>query len=156
MMNLAAAIAEDPEVLAASQELFGTGLKVIVWAYGAEMPSIKDAPFLWIYAEHVENEDVDADQIFSVGMIVAAALQGERGEKLISREIKKRSAESNGLVVNGSEKCEAFRDFLAARIREHYRPGAALRRIRRQEDDLSHFPLSWSEMFAEYVEFETV
>lgn len=157
ILNLATAIANDAEVLAKSKEAFGSGLKVIVGAYGDQVPGTADAPFLWVLPEAVENGEVDEDQSFAVELDIGAVVKGPDGEKYLKFEVMKRGENSNGLIVNGGAKLvEDFRDFLARKVIEEYRPGAILSRIRRVEEDLEHFPLSVAAMYLEFNEPETL
>lgn len=91
-----------------------------------------------------------------IHMIVGGLVTGPDGEKYVRVVGVERTDAANGLVVNGGNKIvEDLRDMILAIVREA-RAGAIVSRIRRAENDISHFPLEWAEMYVEYIEPESL
>lgn len=130
---------------------FGRGLDVHVGAYAAAVPGEKDAPFLWIVPTD-ENEAIKDDDLFEVRFVVAGLVKGASGEKVIENVVAPRTATTNGLTVNGGNAIvEALRDLCMGVVR-NAGAGAIVNRIRREENDISHFPLEWATFYVEYLE----
>lgn len=155
MRRLAHAIAADADVLAYSVEHFGRGLDVHVGAYPAGIPGVEDSPFVWITPKE-QNEDVNADEVFLVRVVVAGCVTGPSGEKVIQNVEIERAADRNGVTVNGgNEIVERLRDLVLAVARDA-KAGARVSAIRRDENDISHFPLEWAVAYVEYFEPEAL
>lgn len=155
MIRLAEAIQVSDEVAAYCREHFGRGLAINVGAYPSGIPGEDDSPFLWIQPKE-ENEEVAVDQTFTVRLVVAGLVKGPNGEKVIADIRAERTETSNGLTVNGGNKVvEDLRDLILAKVRAA-KCGAILQRIRREENDISHFPLEWATMFVEFTEPESL
>ena len=149
------AVCESAEVLNYCLANFGRGLAVHVGAYAKGIPCIQDTPFLWIIPQD-ENEAVNEDEVFTVRMTLGAAVLGPDGEKVITNEVIRRTDTSNGFVVNGANAIvEDLRDIIIGVIR-NAKAGARIRAIRREENDISHFPLEWATVFVEYFEPEAL
>ena len=149
------AVCESAEVLNYCLANFGRGLAVHVGAYARGIPGVEDTPFLWIIPQD-ENEAVNEDEVFTVRMTLGAAVLGPDGEKVITNEVIRRTDTSNGLVVNGGNAIvEDLRDIIIGMIR-NAKAGARIRAIRREENDISHFPLEWATIFVEYFEPEAL
>ena len=149
------AVCESAEVLNYCLANFGRGLAVHVGAYARGIPGVEDTPFLWIIPQD-ENEAVNEDEVFTVRMTLGAAVLGPDGEKVITNEVIRRTDTSNGLVVNGGNAIvEDLRDIIIGMIR-NAKAGARIRAIRREENDISHFPLEWATVFVEYFEPEAL
>lgn len=156
MINLAEAIRQSADVATYCSQHFGRALSIHVGAYPDGIPGEKDSPYLWIYAANDENDIVAADETFMVCMEVGGCVQGENGERKISRVIAERTAAVNGLTVNGgNEVVENLRDMILAIVRD-VRAGAYISRLWRLENDISHFPLEWAVIFAEFNEPEAL
>ena len=155
MNNAATAVCNSAEVLNYCVQHFKSGLDVHVGAYAAAVPGEKQSPFLWITAED-ENEAVKEDDLFSVRFVVAGLVKGEQGEKVIENIITPRTASANGLTLNGGNAIvEDLRDIIM-RIVRNANAGAIVNRIRREENDISHFPLEWATFYVEYLEPESL
>lgn len=155
MTNAAQAIAGSADVFNYCLENFGRGLAVHVGAYAQGVPDEKDSPFLWIIPVE-ENEAVNEDETFTVRMVVAGCVKGPDGEQYIENVIIPRTAAANGLTVNGGNKIvEDLRDMIIPIVR-NAKAGARVRAIRRQENDIAHFPLEWAEFFVSYLEPESL
>ena len=155
MTDAATAVRDSETVRAYAVQHFGRGLEINVGAYPQGIPGEADAPFLWLYAEG-ENEEVAADETFTVRAVVGALVQGPYGEKKIKSVVTERTATANGLVVNGGNKLvEDFRDIIMGVVREA-KAGAIVSKMRRTENDLSHFPLEWAEFEIDYFEPEAL
>ena len=151
MNNAATAVCESADVLNYCVAHFARGLDVHVGAYAAAVPGEKQSPFLWITAED-ENEAVKDDDLFSVRFVVAGLVKGENGEKVIENIVTPRTASANGLTLNGGNAIvEDLRDIIM-RIVRNANAGAIVNRIRREENDISHFPLEWAVFYVEYLE----
>ena len=149
------AVCESAEVLNYCLANFGRGLAVHIGAYAKGIPGIEDTPFLWIIPQD-ENEAVNEDEVFTVRMTLGAAVLGPDGEKVITNEVIRRTDTSNGLVVNGGNAIvEDLRDIIIGVIR-NAKAGARIRAIRREENDISHFPLEWATIFVEYFGAEAL
>ena len=149
------AVCESAEVLNYCLANFGRGLAVHVGAYAKGIPCIQDTPFLWIIPQD-ENEAVNEDEVFTVRMTLGATVLGPDGEKVITNEVIRRTDTSNGFVVNGANAIvEDLRDIIIGVIR-NAKAGARIRAIRREENDISHFPLEWATIFVEYFEPEAL
>ena len=156
MVQLAQAIQASEAVATYCYQHFGRALAINVGAYPDGVPDEKDAPFLWIHAADDENESVATDETFTVRMVVGGLVQGENGERKIERVVVQRTEAINGLAVNGgNEIVEDLRDMILAIVREA-RAGAYVTRIRREENDISHFPLEWAVIYVEYNEPEAL
>lgn len=149
------AVCESAEVLNYCLANFGRGLAVHVGAYAKGIPCIQDTPFLWIIPQD-ENEAVNEDEVFTVRMTLGATVLGPDGEKVITNEVIRRTDTSNGFVVNGANAIvEDLRDIIIGVIC-NAKAGARIRAIRREENDISHFPLEWATIFVEYFEPEAL
>lgn len=134
---------------------FGRGLAVHVGAYAQGVPGVDDSPFLWIIPQE-ENEAVNEDEVFTVRMVVGGAVKGEGGEKVITNVVTPRTSDANGLTVNGGNAIvEDLRDVIIGVVR-NAKAGARVRAIRREENDIAHFPLEWATIFIEYFEPESL
>ena len=155
MAAAGAAVRDSADVLEYCLQHFGRGLAVHVGAYAQGVPGIEDSPFLWIIPQD-ENEAVNEDQVFTVRMTVGGAVKGSGGEKVITNVVTPRTAEANGLTVNGGNAIvEDLRDIIIGVVR-NAKAGARVRAIRREENDISHFPLEWATIFVEYFEPEAL
>ncbi len=155
MNNAATAVCESVDVLNYCVQHFGRGLDVHVGAYAQAVPGEKDAPFLWISPKD-ENEALKEDDLFSVAFIVGGLVKGENGEKVIENVVTPRTASANGLTLNGGNAIvEDLRDIIMRIVRNAH-AGAIVNRIRREENDISHFPLEWAVFYVEYLEPESL
>lgn len=160
MTNAAMAVRDSAAVRDYCVRHFGRGLEIVVGAYpGTEdasgIPGVKESPFLWIYATG-ENEDVKTDEKFTMHATVGGCVSGPDGEQVISNVVTPRSESANGLIVNGGNKVvEDLRDSIMAVI-EGSLPGAIIDKMRRTENDLSHFPLEWAEFEVDFMDPETI
>lgn len=155
MNNAATAVCESVDVLNYCVQHFGRGIDVHVGAYAASVPGEKQSPFLWITAED-ENEAIKEDDLFSVRFVVAGLVKGENGEKVIENVVTPRTSSANGLTLNGGNAIvEDLRDIIM-RIVRNANAGAIVNRIRREENDISHFPLEWAVFYVEYLEPESL
>ena len=155
MNNAATAVCESVDVLNYCVQHFGRGLDVHVGAYAQAVPGEKDAPFLWISPKD-ENEALKEDDLFSVAFIVGGLVKGENGEKVIENVVTPRTASANGLTLNGGNAIvEDLRDIIMRIVRNAH-AGAIVNRIRREENDISHFPLEWATFHVEYIEPESL
>ena len=155
MANAAQAVANSADVLGYCRENFGRGLAVHVGAYAQGVPDDRDSPFLWITPVE-ENEAVNEDETFTVRMVVAGCVKGPDGEQYIENVVVPRTAAANGLTVNGGNTIvEDLRDMIIPIVR-NAKAGARVRAIRRQENDIAHFPLEWAEFFVSYLEPESL
>ena len=155
MNNAATAVCESVDVLNYCVQHFGRGLDVHVGAYAAAVPGEKQSPFLWITPED-ENEALKEDDLFSVRFVVAGLVKGENGEKVIENVVTPRTAIANGLTLNGGNAIvEDLRDIIMRIVRNAH-AGAIVNRIRREENDISHFPLEWAVFYVEYLEPESL
>lgn len=155
MERLGRAVAESAQVLEYCREHFGRGLAVHVGAYPSGIPELKDSPFLWITPRD-ENEDVKTDETFTVRLVVGGAVKGPNGESVIENVVIERTEEVNGLVVNGGNLIvENLRDMILAIVRDA-KAGAVVAKIRRDENDISHFPLEWANVYVDYFEPESL
>lgn len=153
LTNAATAVANSAAVLAYSIQHFGRGLAVQVGAYAQLFPGVKDAPFLWITPRE-ENEATKEDDLFSVRFVLGGCVTGPDGEKVINNEITPRTAAANGLTINGGNAIvEELRDLIMGVVR-NANAGAIVNRMRREESDISHFPLEWAVFYVEYLEPE--
>lgn len=155
MNNAATAVCNSATVRDYCIEHFGRGLDVHVGAYAAAVPGEKQSPFLWITPKD-ENEALKEDDLFSVRFVVAGLVKGESGEKVIENVVTPRTANANGLTLNGGNAIvEDLRDIIM-RIVRNANAGAIVNRIRREENDISHFPLEWAVFYVEYLEPESL
>ena len=155
MNNAATAVCNSADVLNYCVQHFGRGLDVHVGAYAQAVPGEKDAPFLWISPKD-ENEALKEDDLFSVAFIVGGLVKGENGEKVIENVVTPRTASANGLTLNGGNAIvEDLRDIIMRIVRNAH-AGAIVNRIRREENDISHFPLEWAVFYVEYLEPESL
>ena len=156
MENVARAIQASSEVAAYCFEHFGRALAINVGAYANGIPDENDSPFLWIHAADDENEQVGSEDSFTVRLVVAGCVKGADGEQYIENVVVERSGGVNGLTINGGNVIvEDLRDMIIGIVREA-KAGAYPIRIRREENDISHFPLEWAVMYVEYNEPEAL
>ena len=149
--NVATAIAQSEAVRDYCIEHFGRGLAVHVGAYAAAVPSEKDAPFCWLTPQD-ENEATKDDDLFTVRIVIGGLVRGPSGEKVINNVVIERTNTANGLTLNGGNAIvEDLRDIILVLVR-NANAGAIVNRIRREENDISHFPLEWATMYVEYLE----
>lgn len=160
MVNAATAVRDSSAVLQYAVQHFGRGLEIVVGAYaGAEdasgIPGEHESPFLWLYAAG-ENESVAADETFTVHAVVGGCVMDANGSQIVTAAVSPRTEEANGLVVNGGNKTvEDFRDLIMGVIRDA-KAGAIVQKMRRTENDISHFPLEWAEFEVDYLEPEAL
>lgn len=151
MNNVATAIAESEAVREFCIANFGRGLAVHVGAYAAAVPGEKDAPFCWITPQE-ENEATKEDDVFTVRIVIGGLVKGPSGEKVITNVVIERTDEANGLTLNGGNAIvEELRDIILVIVR-NANAGAIVNRIRREENDIAHFPLEWATFYVEYLE----
>lgn len=151
MNNIATAIAESEAVRDFCIENFGRGLAVHVGAYAAAVPGEKEAPFCWITPQD-ENEATKDDDLFTVRIVIGGLVKGPSGEKVITNVVIERTETDNGLTLNGGNAIvEDLRDLILVLVR-NAKAGAIVNRIRREENDIAHFPLEWATMYVEYLE----
>lgn len=149
--NVATAIAESEAVRDFCVTNFGRGLAVHVGAYAAAVPGEKEAPFCWITPEE-ENEATKEDDLFTVRVVIGGLVKGSGGEKVITNVVTERTDTANGLTLNGGNAIvEELRDIILVIVR-NANAGAIVNRIRREENDISHFPLEWALFHMEYLE----
>jgi len=153
--TLAEKIAGSAAVLDFCINNFGRGLAVHVGAYAAQFPGEADSPFCWIMPEE-ENEATKEDDLFTVRVVVGGCVKGAGGERVITNEIAPRTATANGLTLNGGNATiEELRDIVML-VARNANAGAIVNRIRREENDIEHFPLSWAVMHIEYLEIDSL
>lgn len=151
MNNVATAIAESEAVREFCVENFGRGLAVHVGAYAAAVPGEREAPFCWITPQE-ENEATKEDDLFTVRIVIGGLVKGPSGEKVITNVVIERTDEENGLTLNGGNAIvEELRDIILVIVR-NAKAGAIVNRIRREENDIAHFPLEWATFYVEYLE----
>lgn len=151
MNSIATAIADSEAVRDFCIANFGQGLAVHVGAYAAAVPSEKEAPFCWITPQE-ENEATKEDDLFTVRIVIGGLVKGPSGEKVITNIIRDRTKLDNGLTLNGGNAIvEDLRDIILVIVR-NAKAGAIVNRIRREENDIAHFPLEWATMYVEYLE----
>ena len=156
LVNLARAIQADERIASYCTEHFGRALAINVGAYANGIPGEDSSPFLWIHAADDENESVGDDETFVARLVVAGCVKGPDGEQYIETVEVPRSETVNGLTVNGGNQIvEDLRDIIVSVVRSA-KAGAYPIRIRRVENDISHFPLEWAEFYVEYNEPETL
>lgn len=155
MKNIGEAVRSSENVRRYCVDNFGRGLDVHVGAYPDGIPGVEDSPFLWIQPKD-ESEDVKTDETFTVRLVVGGAVKGPEGESVIENVLAVRTAESNGLTVNGgNEIVEDLRDLVLEVVRGA-KVGAIVAKIRRDENDISHFPLEWANVYIDYFEPEAL
>lgn len=156
ILNRAAtAIAENEAIRDFCVEHFGRGLAVHVGAYAAAVPGERDAPFCWITPVE-DNEALKEDDLFSVLFVVGGLVTGENGEKVITYVVTERTDTANGLTLNGGNAIvEELRDMALVTVR-NANAGSIVNRIRRDENDVSHFPLEWATFQVEYMTPDTL
>ena len=89
-------------------------------------------------------------------MTVGGCVKGEGGERVIMNRITDRTETQNGLTVNGGNAIvEELRDIIMQTVYD-VKAGARVVAIRREENDIAHFPLEWAEFFVEYFEEESL
>ena len=155
MTRIGEAVCASADVLAYCRTNFGRGLAVHIGAYPDGVPGVDDSPFLWIQPRD-ESEAEKTDETFSVRLTVGGCVKGPDGEGVINNVVAERTDEANGLVVNGGNKIvEDLRDLILGIVR-NARPGAVVARIRRDENDISHFPLEWANVYVDYFEPESL
>ena len=149
--NAATAIAGSNTIRDFCITHFGRGLAVHVGAYAAAVPSEKDAPFCWLTPKE-DNEAIKDDDLFTIRVVVGGLVKGTGGEKVITNVVIPRTNTSNGLTLNGGNAIvEDLRD-LIVRVVRNCNAGAIVNRIRREENDIAHFPLEWATFYVEYLE----
>lgn len=155
MTNVGAAVCASEAVRDYCVLHFGRGLAVNVGAYPNGIPGEDDSPFMWIQPKD-ENESVNADETFTVRIVIGGCVKGADGENVIEDVVAPRTETANGLTVNGGNKVvEDLRDMILGIVRDA-KAGAIVSRIRREENDISHFPLEWATCFVEYFEPESL
>lgn len=155
MTNAAIAVRDSVEVLAYCKQNFGKGIDINVGAYAQGIPGVKDSPFLWIQPKD-ENEAVNEDATFTVRMIVGGCVKNDNGENVIINRITDRTKTQNGLTVNGGNVIvESLRDIIMEVVR-NAKAGARVVAMRREENDIAHFPLEWATFYVDYFEAETL
>lgn len=155
MTRIGEAVRDSADVLAYCLEHFGRGLAVHVGAYPCGVPGEEDSPFLWIQPKD-ENNEVNEDQTFTVRLVVGGCVKGPDGESVINNVITERTKTANGLVVNGGNLIvEDLRDIVLRVVRDA-KVGAIVAKIRRDENDISHFPLEWANVYVDYFEPESL
>ena len=153
LTNVATAVANSEAVLNFCVANFGRGLDVHVGAYAAQFPGENDSPFLWITPRE-ENEAIKEDDLFEVRFVVGGCVKGENGEKVINNVVTPRTTAANGLTLNGGNAIvEELRDIIMY-VARNCGAGAIVNRMRREENDISHFPLEWATFYIEYLEPE--
>ena len=156
LRNLALAIQRSEAVADYCRRHFGRALAINVGAYANGIPDESKSPFLWIHAADDENESVGSDDTFTVRLVVAGCVKGPDGEQYVEELVYPRTATQNGLVVNGGNVVvEDLRDLIIGIVRDA-KAGAYPVRIRRDENDISHFPLEWAVIYVEYNEPEAL
>lgn len=151
MNKVATAIADSEAVRDYCVDNFGRGLAVHVGAYAAAVPCEKEAPFCWITPQD-ENEATKEDDLFTVRIVIGGLVKGPSGEKVITNVVTERTDTTNGLTLNGGNAIvEDLRDIIMVLVR-NANAGAIVNRIRREENDIAHFPLEWATMYVEYME----
>lgn len=151
MNSIATAIAESEAVRDFCIENFGRGLAVHVGAYAAAVPGEREAPFCWITPQD-ENEATKDDDLFTVRIVIGGLVKGPSGEKVITNVVIERTETDNGLTLNGGNAIvEDLRDLILVLVR-NAKAGAIVNRIRREENDIAHFPLEWATFYVEYLE----
>ena len=156
LTNLAAAIRANTDVADYCALHFGRGLAINVGAYANGIPDDSQSPFLWIHAADDENESVGSEDSFTVRLVVAGCVKGPDGERYLENVVVERSASENGLVINGGNKIvEDLRDMIIGIVRDA-KAGAYPIRVRRDENDISHYPLEWAVVYVEYNEPEAL
>ena len=156
MQKLAEAIQASSDVAQYCTAHFGRALAINVGAYANGIPDEAESPFLWIHAADDENEQVGSEDTFTVRLVVAGCVKGEGGEQYIENVVVERDESVNGLTINGGNVVvEDLRDMIIGIVREA-KAGAYPVRIRREENDISHFPLEWAVMYIEYNEPEAL
>lgn len=99
---------------------------------------------------------MNEDSTFTVRMIVGGCVKGQHGENVIVNRITERTAKQNGLTLNGGNAIvEALRDLIMEVVR-NAKAGARVVAMRREENDIAHFPLEWATFYVEYFEAETL
>jgi hypothetical protein len=153
---LAMEIQASTEIAEYCQQHFGQALAINVGAYASGIPDESQSPFLWIHAADDENESVGSEDTFTARLVVAGCVKGADGEQHIENVVVERSASVNGLTINGGNKIvEDLRDMIISIVRDAH-AGAYPVRIRRDENDISHFPLEWAVVYVEYNEPEAL
>ncbi len=156
LTGLAEAIRTSSDVAEYCVRHFGRGLAINVGAYAQGIPGEADSPFCWIHAADDENESKGSDGTFTARVVVAGCVKGEAGEMYIQDIVAQRTATANGLTVNGGNKVvEDLRDMIIG-IVHNCHAGAFPIRVRRVENDISHFPLEWAVVLIEYNEPEAL
>ena len=156
MTNLALAIQASTDVADYCRRHFGRGLAINVGAYANGIPDESESPFLWIHAADDENEQVGSEDSFTVRLVVAGCVKGDGGEQYIEEVVSLRTETSNGLTLNGGNAVvEDLRDMIIGIVRDA-KCGSFPIRIRREENDISHFPLEWAVTYIEFNEPEAL
>ena len=154
--KVAMAIQASTDVANYCFEHFGRALAINVGAYANGIPDENDSPFLWIHAADDENESVSSEDTFTVRIVVAGCVHGPDGEQYIENKVVERSTSVNGLTINGGNVIvEDLRDMIIGIVR-NAKAGSFPIKIRREENDISHFPLEWAVIYVEYNEPEAL
>lgn len=83
-------------------------------------------------------------------------MRGADGSLVAVSRLRDRTSSQNGLAVNGSNSTiEQLRD-LVARVVRDARAGARVVALRREENDMGHFPLEWATFYVDYFEEESL
>lgn len=153
-LNLANAIAADPEITALAVENFGRGLDVIVNRYGAQgFPGEKQAPFCFIYSDG-ENELGDVgERTFEIVVVVGGV---DRSATPRVHRVAERTDEASGVVVYGIQAVlEEIREKVM-KLAEKSVHGAIFNTATESENSLLDYPLEWSKARLNYYEPETL
>lgn len=152
--NLARAICEDDAVRSFCVEHFGRGALVIVDWYGAQgVPGVKEAPFVFIYSADENDAGFVDEETFAVHIVCAGVSSAAKPERSVDQQ---RTAEDNGLVVNGiAAEIEELRNLVESVINRG-RLGAVARTFTRVESSTAEWPLEWAKLNVEFFEPETM
>ena len=155
MKKIGEAVRDSSAVLDYCRAHFGRGLAVNVGAYPEGIAEAADSPFLWIQPVE-QNEEIMTDETFTVQLIVGGLVRSPDGRPVVENVVTPRTETANGLTVNGgNEIVENLRDLIIGIVVDA-RAGAIVSRVRRDENDISHFPLEWARFFVDYFEPESL
>ena len=153
-LNLANAIAADPEITALAVENFGRGLDVIVNRYGAQgFPGEKQAPFCFIYSDgEIELGDV-GERTFEI-VVVVGGVDSSATPRV--HRVAERTEQASGVVVYGIQGVlEELREKVM-KLAEKSVHGAIFNTATESENSLLDYPLEWSKARLNYYEPETL
>lgn len=153
-LNLANAIAADPEITALAIQHFGRGLDIIVNRYGAQgIPGEKEAPFCFIYSDG-ENELGDVgDRTFEIVVVVGGV---DKSVTPSVTRIAERTSEASGVVVYGIQQVlEEIREKIM-KLAEKSLNGALFNTATETENSVLDYPLEWAKARLNYYEPETL